>query len=605
MRIRVLQSLMVFALGCGISPVYAITLNDAAQQAVLKNPEVQFRWRAFNGSVAQQDAARAGYFPRVDLTASTGRERLSQPSQSSRSFSRDSISASLSQMLFDGFATRSEVRRQGYNKLTRYFELLDASETAALDTSRAYYDVLRFRKLIKLAEENYAQHKVLFDLMDQRAKVGVGRRVDLEQAGGRLALSESNLLTEITNLHDVSARYLRIVGDLPPSDMDKPELLQTGLPANANAAVEESIRFSPVIAASIEGIRAAQSDLSGRNSAFSPRLDLRARQDLDRNRDGILGNRNDSVVEVVLSYNLFRGGADAALKRQAAENLNASKDLRDRACRDVRQTLSIAYNDTSRIAEQLRYLNAHQLASEKARDAYRKQFDIGQRTLLDLLDTENELFQARRAYVNGVHDHGIAYARTHAAMGTLLQALSLRRVETPNVEALGEDRFTVDPSTACPPEAPIVQVVDKSDAVARALAANPIVVPNPVEAPAAKPVELSDEVRIQQTLQAWVNAWQSKNTAAYLAFYAPEFKPAQEGASRDTWAKQRRDSLAKQDAIELKLENIKLRLLGKDMASAEFVQRYRSNSYQDVVTKTLQWRRVEGRWLITQETTSK
>ena len=602
MQVRVLKTFLVLALGWGVNPIYAITINEAAQQAVLKNPEVQFRWRAFSGSIAQQDAARAGYFPRVDLIASTGSERLSQPGQSSRSFNRDSFSASLNQMLFDGFATRSEVRRQGYNKLTRYFELLDASETAALEASRAYYDVLRFRKLIKLAEENYAQHKVLFDLMEQRAKVGVGRRVDLEQAGGRLALSESNLLTEITNLHDVSARYQRIVGDLPPNEMDKPDLLQSGLPASENAAVEESIRSSPVIAASIEGIRAAQSELSGRNSAFSPRLELRARQDLDRNRDGILGNRNDSVVEVVLSYNLFRGGADAALKRQAAENLNGSKDLRDRSCRDVRQTLSIAYNDTSRIAEQLRYLNAHQLAAEKARDAYRKQFDIGQRTLLDLLDTENELFQARRAYANAIHDHGISYARTHAAMGTLLQALSLRRVEVPNVEALGEDRFAVDPGTACPPEAPTALVVNKADAVARALAANPIFVPSPVETPVAKPVELSDEAQIQQALQAWVNAWQSKNTASYLAFYAPEFKPTQ--GTRDTWAKQRRDA-ARQDGIELKLDQVKLRLIGKDQASSEFVQHYRSNSYRDVVTKTLQWQRVAGRWLITQEMVSK
>ena len=267
--------------------------------------------------------------------------------------------------------------------------------------------------------------------------------------------------------------------------MSAPDLLQLGLPGSENGAVEEAIRLSPTIAAAIEGIRAAQSSLDGRSAGFLPRLDLRARQDFDRNRDGILGNRNDSVVEVVLNYNLFRGGSDSALKRQAAENLNASKDLRDRACRDVRQTLSIAYNDTRRIAEQLRYFNAHQLAAEKARDAYRKQFDIGQRTLLDLLDTENELFQARRAYANAQHDHGIAYARTHAALGGLLQALSLRRIETPSIEAMGEDRFEVDPSTACPPEAPALYAVDKPAAVARVAAANPL----PIVAPEIKPAE--------------------------------------------------------------------------------------------------------------------
>lgn len=597
-RISILLTLCL-----GATQVGAITLNEAAQQAVLKNPEVQLRWSTFKGSVAQQDVARGGYYPRVDVTASTGREHLTQPNLPDSGFSHHNVTASLSQLLFDGFATRNEVRRQGYNKLSRYFDLLEASGTAALEASRAYYDVLRYRQLIKLAEENYAQHKTLFDLMEQRAKVGVGRRVDLEQAGGRLALSESNLLTEITNLHDVSARYQRIVGELPPEDMLEPALLQKGLPANANTAVAESIRQSPVIASAIESIRAAQSDLDGRNSAFSPRVDLRARQSLDRNLDGVLGNRNDSVVEVVLNFNLFRGGSDSALKRQAAETLNAAKDLRDKACRDVRQTVEIAYNDTTRIAEQLRYLNAHQLAAEKARDAYRKQFDIGQRTLLDLLDTENELFQARRSYVNAVHDHGISYARTHAAIGDLLQSLSLSHIETPSIAEMGEDRFEVDPATACPPEAPSMWVVDKAAAAARAAAANPIVVPTPVVKPEVKPL-VSDEEQLRQALQAWASAWKEKNAGAYLAFYAPEFVPA--GAvSRAVWINQRRDILARKPAIELGLENIKVQLMDKNQASTEFRQSYRSGSYQDVVIKTLHWQRVDGRWLITRELAGK
>jgi adhesin transport system outer membrane protein len=598
MRSKILQISVLAALGLGAGQSFAISLNEAAQQAVLKNPDVQVRWRAFNGAVAQQDSARGGYFPRVDVTASSGRESLSQPNQPDSSFNRNNVTASLSQMLFDGFATRNEVRRQGYNKLTRYFELLDASETAALDASRAYYDVLRYRKLVKLAEENYAQHKILFDLMEQRAKVGVGRRVDLEQAGGRLALAESNLLTEITNLHDVSARYQRIVGDLPPADMTEPGLLQKGLAENPKRAIESAIGLSPSIAAAVEGIRAAQSDLDGRGAAYAPRVDLRARQALDRNLDGVLGNRNDSVVEVVVSYNLFRGGSDSALKRQAAENLNGAKDQRDRACRDVRQTLEIAYNDTRRLAEQLRYLNAHQLAAEKARDAYRKQFDIGQRTLLDLLDTENELFQARRAYANAQYDHGIAFARTHAAEGGLLQALNLRHVETPSLEAMGDERFAVDAATACPAEAPALYVPDKAEAVARAIAANPQIVPAPL--PVEKPVVVSDEAQLQQTLQAWAAAWRAKNAGAYLAFYAPDFNPAN-GAAHAVWVQQRREKLSGPGGIELTLEQVKVQLKDKDQASTEFRQTYHAGAFRNVVTKTLQWRRVDGRWLITQE----
>lgn len=591
-------------LGLAGFSAHAATLTEAAQQAVLQNPEVQARWRAFNGVAAQQDAARGGYFPRVDITAGVGREHLEQPNQADKDFNRRGFSASLNQMLFDGFATRSEVRRQGYLKLVRYYELLDISESTASEASRAYYDVLRYRKLVKLAEDNYAQHRLLFDQMEQRVKAGVGRRVDFEQAGGRLALSESNLLTEVTNLHDVSARYQRIVGDLPPAELDEPALLQSGIPATPNAAVLEAIKQSPAISAAIENIRSAQMDKEGRNAGFMPRVELRARQDLDHNLDGVLGARKDRVVEMVLNYNLFRGGTDSALKRQAAENLNASKDLRDKACRDVRQTLAIAYNDTRRIAEQLRYLDAHQLASEKARDAYRKQFDIGQRTLLDLLDTENELFQARRAYVNSTYDQGIAYARTHAAMGTLLAALNLRRIETPSPSEMGEDPFEVDPSTACPPQTPLMLAVDKPAAVARIAALNPLPQAAPAPVPAAKPVAVSDEDKIRGALQDWIGAWAKKNVDAYLAFYSPQFQPA-EGVKRETWVKQRTQRLTKPGTIELTIDKLNVRLTGADEAMSEFRQTYRSDAYQDVVNKTLHWRREAGRWVITQEISAK
>lgn len=597
-----LYSVLLMLLGLAGLPVYAGTLAEAAQQAVLQNPEVQARWRAFNGTLAQQDAARGGYFPRVDITAGTGREHLEQPNQADKDFNRRGFSASLNQMLFDGFATRSEVRRLGYVKLVRYFELLDVSENIASEASRAYYDVLRYRNLVKLAEENYGQHRLLFDQMEQRAKAGVGRRVDFEQAGGRLALSESNLLTEVTNLHDVSARYQRIIGELPPADMAEPALLKQGVPSTSNAAAMEAIKQSPVISAAIENIRSSQMEQDGRNAGFMPRVELRARQDLDHNRDGILGSRQDRVVEMVLNYNLFRGGADSALKRQAAENLNASKDLRDKACRDVRQTIAIAYNDTLRIAEQLRYLDAHQLASEKARDAYRKQFDIGQRTLLDLLDTENELFQARRAYTNSTYDQGIAYARTHAAMGTLLAALNLRRIETPSLNEMGEDPFEVDPATACPPQTPVTLMVDKPAAVARIAALYPLPQPTPV--PVAKPVAVSDEEQIRTAIQDWITAWAAKKSDAYLAMYSMGFVPAN-GAARESWAKQRSQRLAQPGTIALTIDNINVRLTGADTAISEFRQTYRSDAYQDVVNKILHWRREAGRWMITQEIAGK
>lgn len=261
-------------------------------------------------------------------------------------------------------------------------------------------------------------------------------------------------------MHDVSARYQRIVGTLPPGEMIAPALLKQGIPPSVEDALRLAYQGSPAFNAAIENVRAAQADAQGRQSNFMPRIDLRARKDITQNYLGSSGRRDNEVVEVVLNYNLFKGGSDTALLRQYAERLKQSQDLRDRSCREIRQTVTIAYKDIQSIARQLVFLDQHQLSIEKAREAYRKQFDIGQRTLLDLLDTENEYFQARRAYVNASFEHAIAHARALAGMGKLLDALQVNREGMPSVKELGQDRFQVDPDSQCPAEAPYVEIHD-------------------------------------------------------------------------------------------------------------------------------------------------
>lgn len=432
----------------------ASTLQDAVRKALVSNPEVQASWHAFMSSQYEQDAARGGYYPRLDLTSNIGRQKLNPPGAATTDLNRRGTALTLNQMLYDGFATRDEVARLAHAKRVRYYELLDTSEQTTLEAARAYYDVLRYRELSRLAQENFAQHEQIFNQIQQRVQAGVGRRVDLEQAGGRLALAHSNMLTEASNLHDVSARYLRIVGELPPGEMIAPALLKQGIPPNVEDALKLAFQGNPAFNAAIENVRSAQADARGRESAFHPRLDLRASRDVSHNVDGISGRRDEQTVELVLNYNLFRGGADRARMKQFAERLSLSKELRDKSCRDIRQTLSIAFNDIRNLSQQLGYLDQHQLAIEKAREAYRSQFDIGQRTLLDLLDTENEYFQARRAYTNATTDHAIAHARTLAGMGELMRTLEVARDGLPSPAELGHDSTGVDPDGQCPIAAP-------------------------------------------------------------------------------------------------------------------------------------------------------
>ena len=435
-------------------------LRQAIVEAVNTNPEVQMRWHAFLAAEEGRGVARGRYYPEVDLRLSAARQW--QDSDAGR-FDRDPLSATLTlnQMLYDGFFTRSDVRRLGHVRLVRYYELLEAAETAALEAVRAYADVERYRELTFLAEENYRAHQTLYDQVAELTRTGVGRGVDLEQATGRLALAESNLLTEVANLHDVTARFLRVVGRMPTDEfVDLIGVLPDGtLPETSYAAQVEALATNPALFAAVENILSAQQQVNVGRSHYHPRVDFQVRQ----SRDNALGSLfqeggevwvNDTVAGVVLRLNLFRGFADQSRIGQFVEETNVAKDELEIVCRNVRQEVTIAFHDVRVLDDRLRYLDQHQLSSDRVRTAYRQQFGIGQRSLLDLLDAENEFFVARREFVDGQFDREIALARTYAGLGRLLPVLEIVRDTMPEISEV----TTLDPEQICPPVAlPVLQ----------------------------------------------------------------------------------------------------------------------------------------------------
>ena len=444
--------------------IEASTFPEAIEQAVLRNPEVQARWHQFRASGDDITAAKGGYLPRVDATAYVGHEWRDYPTTGNQSFSQPGAMIELRQMLFDGFATRSAVRQASYVNQTRYFDLLSTTDSVAQEAAQAYLDVMRYRQLTDLARDNWAIHKELYDQIEERAKAGVGRGVDLEQAAGRLALAESNWLTEAANLHDVSARFERLVGTLPPADMTAPPSLLGKLPSESEA-LSLALNNNPAFLAAIANLRSMRAQLDGQKSNNYPVFELRASRSVNRNEDGINGTYHRGIVQVVMSYNLFRGGSDTARTKAAGENLNAAFDLRDKACRDVRQVTRIAQNDVKKLAEQIKYLDQHQLSTEKSRDAYRQQFDIGQRTLLDLLDTENELFEAKRALVRAEVDYQLAQVRVLTQAHRLLPALQLSPLEAVSSDEQGGAEAD-DARIACGQEVAPSIVLDREAAMA-------------------------------------------------------------------------------------------------------------------------------------------
>lgn len=587
--------LSVLFAGLPLSSAWALSMSEAVEQAVLRNPEIQLRWHQYQAAGDEVDAAKGGYLPRVDAQAYAGREWQDYPASGNKSFNHPGASIELRQMLFDGFATRGEVRRGGYVKQTRYYDLLAASDSIALETARAYLDVLRYRILNDLARDNWATHKELYDQIAERVQAGVGRRVDLEQAAGRVALAESNWLTEASNLHDVSARYERLVGVQPAKDLaDMPYLLDK-LPKPAET-LPLALRKNPQFLSAVSSLRAARAQMDAQKSANYPTVELKASEGIDRNRDGAEGNYRKGVVQLALNYNLYRGGADTAKVRAASQMLDASFNARDKTCRDIRQETRIAQNDVRRLAEQIKYLEQHQLSTEKARDAYRKQFDIGQRTLLDVLDTENELFEAKRALIRAEFDTQLAQVRVLAQTHQVLPALRLAPIEpgTPDDDLGGAE--LEDAAIACGAESVAVVELDRDAAMAarpkrQAVVVSPVAAQVPqavtpvVSQSIGQPCAMTEK-EIVSFLNGWIMAWSNKDLEGYLSHFSKRFVAPRQQVL-DEWKPMRKGRLAKIGPITLSIERVVPKVTGVDTAEVSFSQFYSADGFVDNVEKTL------------------
>ena len=597
-------SLAILSVAAHAQSTQPTGLAAAVQQAINNNPDVTARLNALRAAANEVDVARGQYLPSVDLSASVGRDsdRITSRSPASQSLSRNGLALSASQILWDGMATSKEVSRLGHARLTRYFEFLGATEETALEATRAYLDVERYRKLVSLAEDNYVQHKYAFDQLQTKFKAGVGRGVDAEQANARLALAESNLTTEQANLHDVSARYLRIVGDLPTASsaaVDN-QLSKGILPANIDT-INQALAQHPSISAAIENLRAAQAQAQGAESRYQPTVEARVRTGVGKNFDGVQDQKRDSSAEILLNWNLFNGGSDKARVRQYADLINQAADQRDRACRDVRQTVAIAHNDIRKLQDQLVALDRNVLAIEKARDAYRQQFDIGQRSLLDLLNAENELYTAKRSYANAETDLQLAYARTQAAKYSLTSTLGLSREAEGTQELVQDWQAADDAAQRCPVTAIDVKATSLGELDARArklavpaLTAAPVVAAPSAPAPVASPAVAT----VQQRLRDWADAWMAKDVDGYLSFYAKDFAPSRSTSAK--WIAERRRLVSKTGTIELTLDDIQTQAQG-DAVVTRFQQKYNSSNYKDNSVKVLTWKQIDGKWVIVKE----
>ena len=408
-------------------PVVAQSLEQAIAQTLSSNPEIRSAYNEFMSRNELIDASTGEYLPSVDLEAGIGYEDYDNKLGTQGEFDPRNVKISVRQLLWDGSITYNDIQRNKAETEAQRFQLLADAQDMALTATESYLDVLSAQDILALSEANFAVHQRIYSDIKKRADAGIGSTADLAQVEGRLARSNSNLISAKNNLIDKNTAFVRTVGAYPEA-LEIPEVDFNFLATSLEDALEKAKKNNPVVYVASNDIEAAQQQYEQAKGTFYPTFTLEASQEWGEELDGSSGDTDELSAMLKMNYNLFNGGSDAAKSRRAAYQINKSKDIRDRAHRMLEEGTRLSWSAMELTSEQSQFLQQHVDASAKTVIAYEKQFRIGKRTLLDVLNTENELFESRKAYLNAHYSGILAKYRVLNATGLLLDEM---RVDVP------------------------------------------------------------------------------------------------------------------------------------------------------------------------------
>lgn len=402
------------------------SLDSAVSEALRTNPSV-LQAKANEEAVGYtKTEAVGGFLPSVDLHGAVGKEssvnsttRSVLGSNASLELRRRERSVTLTEPVFSGFSTFNLVRQRQQETQSAQYQVLDENQTLAFEATQAYLDVLRLATLVQLGTNNVAAHQSTLVKSQMRYSGGASRKTDVDLAKGRLSQAEATLRSIEGNQEDAKATFTKIIGH-PPAQLILPTL-PTNIPKTLEEAQQIGLDNSPLLKATAAKLNASKSAVAVSKGGFLPNVDVEFSASNNDNIDGVQGSNKDVRGMLVANYNVFRGGTDFATVQEQGARRSEAMQEEDVVRRDIIENITQSWNQLQTAQARLIRLQNHVTASQEVVTGYTQQFEIGRHTLLDVLDVERELFNARVDLLNGEYEVKIATYNLLANMGTLTQ----------------------------------------------------------------------------------------------------------------------------------------------------------------------------------------
>jgi adhesin transport system outer membrane protein len=403
--------------------LHAETLLEAVHYMLQTNPEI--RAISFNRQARDEEVkqAQSDYWPVLDVSYGAGVSDIDNYGDDETFWPKSTV-LSLRQNLFQGFGTQYEVKRQESRVASQAYLLQGASENIALRTSRVYLNVLRQLEILDLAKENVQTHLRIYDQMKLRSESGIDRRVDLDQVMARLSLAESDVIVTEANVADAMTDYHFTVGRMP-ENLVAPPAIDSVMPASIEEAEQLALTNYPILKSAQADVQAREAQHVVAKSRYYPKLDIAVDQKWEDDVD-VPEYKEELSAMAMVRFNIFNGWRDKARIAETQKLICEAREIRNNTYRQIVESIRLSWVAYQSSLNKITYLENYVKSTNATAEAFTKQWNIGRRTMFDVLDIEAELINAKIDLVNAKYDKIYAQFRVLSGMGELIHTLGLQ-----------------------------------------------------------------------------------------------------------------------------------------------------------------------------------
>ncbi len=421
-------SRLVVPLFASALPASAVTLEEAIRYAVATNPtirEAAANRRATDHEVRQSQGA---LLPQVRLSAYSGREidrRLDTFGIAGTNEWKDGRQGSVivSQTLFDGFSTLNDIYRQMARSEGAAWRTQERSELVALDTVEAYLDILRYGESLTAIRQSIEQLRGVAGMVSGRFSGGRAGLGDNEQAQERLKGIQAMEAEYKIRLDEAKAAFRRSVGK-EPSGLRFPSRL-AGLPKTREAALQMTLAENPTIKAAKSDVTANRRQYDSAAGSYMPKIAVEGRYSNGVDTSSIVGRYEQGSIRLTADMALYSGGTDAARRQSYAERITESEMRLSGLQRSAFQQIDRAWAARAATGARIASLSSQVASANGVVGAYQKDYEGGNRSLLDLLNAHNSVLNARLSLASAKTVAVYSDYQLAAATGRLLQILAI------------------------------------------------------------------------------------------------------------------------------------------------------------------------------------